>query len=124
MAVSLAACSTEARGVALPATVEPAHSPRDLPGDLQEIWPSSGEAREALDYRYETSHCGLSYAVDFDGSFWRVDGTSGVEEGDLENFDEGILRLVSEDEAEYESSSGWTARLERIEGPASLGGCG
>lgn len=90
------------------------------------MWPRSGQVEQGVEYRYETGHCGLTYDLDFDGSFWRAVNPNRDKEPPsfFINQDEGYITLVSENEARYESSTGEMVELRRIEGPIVIGGCG
>jgi hypothetical protein len=84
------------------------------------------QVEQGVKYVYETGHCGLTYDLDFDGSFWRaVDPDGGKEPPPFFiNYDKGYITLISEDEARYEASTGEEVVLRRIEGPVVIGGCG
>jgi hypothetical protein len=76
-------------------------------------------------YVYETGHCGLTYDLDFDSSFWRAVNPNGDKEPPkfFINYDKGYITLVSEQRARYESSTGEVVELRRIDGPIAIGGC-
>ena len=97
-----------------------------LPNERVRIWPSSGEAEVGVKYAYDTSLCGLTYDLDFDGSFWEpVDRLSNEDQPDFFiNPDQGSITLISEQEATYESSEGQTVELQRLDGPVVQRGCG
>jgi hypothetical protein len=81
---------------------------------------------EGQRYIYETGHCGLTYNLDFDGSFWRAINPNGSQEAPafFINYDRGYITLVSSDVAEYESSTGEVVALRRIDGPVIIPVCG
>jgi hypothetical protein len=89
-------------------------------------WPRSAQVEQGVKYVYETGHCGLTYDLDFDGSFWRAIDPNGGKEPPpfFINYDKGYITLISEDEARYEASTGEEVVLRRIEGPVIIGGCG
>jgi hypothetical protein len=97
-----------------------------LPNERLRVWPNSGQAETGVKYAYDTSHCGLAYDLDFDGSFWEpVDPAPGDAQPDFFiNPDQGSITLASEEEAVYESSDGQTVKLRRIDGPVVQRGCG
>ncbi len=86
--------------------------------------PISGEVEEGVTYNFDTGHCGLDFLTDFDGSFWvPVNPNDGGEPpGFFSSEDDGTMKLVSDDKAEYTSSDGVTVTLERHEGPYLLKG--
>ena len=88
------------------------------------FFPISGDVEEGVAYRFNTGHCGLGYLTDFDGSFWTpINPDPGREPpAFFSNEDEGAMKLVSEDKAEYTSSDGVTVTLERHVGPYLLKG--
>ncbi len=98
---------------------------RPLADDRVRVWPSSAQVEEGVEYVYETGHCGLTYELDFDGSFWEPAVEPGNEEPPsfFINQDEGTITLVSENEARYEGSTGETVELRRLHGPIVLPGC-
>ena len=90
------------------------------------VWPISAQVEEGQRYIYEAPHCGLTYNLDFDGSFWRAINPNGTQEPPsfFINSDSGYITLVSSDQAEYEASTGEVVELRRIDGPVILPGCG
>jgi hypothetical protein len=77
-------------------------------------------------YIYEAPHCGLTYNLDFDGSFWHAINPNGTREPPsfFINSDRGYITKISSDEAEYEASTGEVVELRRIDGPVIVPGCG
>lgn len=108
----------------LPEDVSARRSPPLADGRFR-VWPSSAQVEEGVEYVYETGHCGLTYELDFDGSFWEPAVEPGNEEPPsfFINQDAGTITLVSEDEARYEASTGETVELRRLHGPIVLPGC-
>ena len=118
-------CSNQIRDVTFPATDLPSPSPTRAPIEVRgglKMWPGSIDVDVGQRFRYTAyTHCGIDYALDFDGSFWRARGSS--DEGLDDPFDHGVITLLGEDEASYESSSGATVILERQPGPQVVSGC-
>ena len=110
----------------LPPHVSPTHSSEPLSNERSRIWPRSARVEQGVEYHYESGHCGLTYDLDFDGSFWRAVNPNGDKEPPsyFINHDKGYITLVSDDEARYEASTGEVAELHRIDGPIVIGGCG
>jgi hypothetical protein len=77
-------------------------------------------------YIYETGHCGLTYLLDFDGSFWDAVNPAAPRHPPsfFINYDKGVIELLSEDVATYTSSTDRVITLERRTGPVVLGFCG
>lgn len=88
-------------------------------------WPVSAQVEQGQGYIYETPHCGLTYNLDFDGSFWRAINPNRPKRAPsfFINYDRGYITLVSSDVAEYESSTGEVVELRRIEGPVIIPSC-
>ena len=88
-------------------------------------WPVSAQVKEGQRYIYEAPHCGLTYNLDFDGSFWRAINPNAPKRAPsfFINSDRGYITLVSSDTAEYEASTGEVVELRRIEGPVIIPGC-
>jgi hypothetical protein len=85
--------------------------------------PSSPRAPGPGPFPFEVGHCGLTWQVDFDGSFWlpigQVDGDASV----VINGEAGRMRLVRPDLAEYRNDEGFLAQLARFPGPKHIWGC-
>lgn len=115
--------------------VEPVPAPPALPPPVRDdyrsefvsdergyrFWPRSAPVEPDVVYRFEVSHCGLGWLVDFDGSFWEgtaiVDGSGWVPADDIPDGDIGTIELTGADWAEYRSSDGTWTLLSRVEGP-------
>ena len=65
----------------------------------------------------ELGHCGLTWQVDFDGSFWVPVGQVDGDHPALINADTGLILLVGPNLAVYSNSSGFTVGLQRFPGP-------
>jgi len=72
-------------------------------------------------YGYDTPHCGISSAIDVDGSFWDAVGIT----PDSSHFDgqPGTFRLVSANTAEFTSADGQVLNLVRHEGAKEFRFC-
>lgn len=119
-------CSDPIRDVTFPANDLPSPSPTRAPVPVRgghRAWPGSVDVDVGVRYRYTAyTHCGIGHSLDFDGSFWRPLGADDAELDDP--FEQGVITLVSENEAEFESSStGATVLLERLHGPQVISPC-
>ncbi len=113
------------RGAPLP---EPTTEPRTEhldDGAMVRMWPRSARVEEGVAYRMATyTHCGLDYALDFDGSFWEVVSGPTDRRTSLDDpEDEGTITLVETDRAVYESSTGAQFELRRTDGPREVHVC-
>lgn len=90
------------------------------------VWPASAQVEPGQRYIYQAPHCGLTWNLDFDGSFWRAINPEPTKEAPsfFINSDSGYITLVSSDEAQYEASTGEVVELRRIDGPVIIPGCG
>lgn len=87
-------------------------------GDSTKYWPRSAPVEEAVEYRFNTGHCGLDFMTDFDGSFWIPETVPAEEEPSFYfNEDIGTMQLLAENEAVYTSSAGDAVTLSRHPGP-------
>jgi hypothetical protein len=87
--------------------------------------PRSDRIKPGVAYRFETTHCGLSYLTDFDGSFWRpVPPADGQSPDFFINQDVGAIALVDFDTAIYQSSTGVEVSLRRLDGDVVTHPCG
>lgn len=118
-------CDALTRGEELPPVASPTQRSQALPNDRYRVWPRSGEVEEGVEYIYETGHCGLTYELDFDGSFWKALNPEPGKESPsfFINYDKGYITLRSHGEARYESSTGQEVTLKRLDGPIELGPC-
>jgi hypothetical protein len=74
-------------------------------------------------FPFEVGHCGLTWMVDFDGSFWLpvgdVDG-SAIDDSDNQR---GEMSLLGPDRARYASPTGFVVSLIRFPGPKQVWLC-
>lgn len=124
--LALTSCGLFSRGESLPPHTSPTHRSEPLNNERSRIWPRSAQVEVGVEYVYESGHCGLTFDLDFDGSFWKAVNPNGDNEPPsfFINYDKGYITLVSEDEAQYEASTGQVVELHRIDGPIAIGGCG
>lgn len=118
-------CGLASRGENLPPDMAAINRAQPLDDGMSRIWPRSARAEEGVEYIYETGHCGLTFDLDFDGSFWEAANPNGEKEPPsfFINYDKGYITLVSDDEATYEASTGEVVELKRVDGPIIVGGC-
>lgn len=109
----------------LPLSLSPAPSSQPVGNSRFKVWLNSGQAEVGVTYVYETGHCGLTYLLDFDGSFWDAINPRAPREAPsfFINYDSGTIELTSNDVASYTASTGKVIRLERADGPVTIGGC-
>jgi hypothetical protein len=65
---------------------------------------------------FELGHCGLTWQVDFDGSFWLPTGAIDGDAPALINSERGTITLVGPNLARFVGESGFTAQLARFPG--------
>jgi hypothetical protein len=65
----------------------------------------------------ELGHCGLSWQVDFDGSFWLPIGPYDADASAFINADSGLMRLLGPNRARFSGSDGFDVQLARFPGP-------
>ena len=80
------------------------------------VFPASAPVEEGVQYRFELGHCGIDDLIDFDGSFWDPEGPL-PDAPFAANEDEGIMTLIAEDRARYESLGGGVVTFVRHDGP-------
>jgi hypothetical protein len=97
----------------------PARNPRFRGLEMRQnrlVDPSSPRVAGVGPFPFEVGHCGLTWQVDFDGSFWlpvgQVDGEASV----IVNSETGEMRLLGPNIAEYRNDDGFVARLARFPG--------
>ena len=80
------------------------------------VEPSSARVAGPGPFVFDVGHCGLTHVVDFDGSFWipvgEIDGTGNA----LINSEQGTLRLMGLNLAEYRGTLGFSATFARWPG--------
>ena len=127
------------------ATITGGGSVRDLPapanaaapqalGNGQYLYsPRSSRVSIGTHYRFQLyTHCGLDWpaAVDFDGSFWdptgpgpASDGNGNPPRGYGDPLDDGVMTLLSPNQAEYRSARGPVMRFSRHPGAQRASPC-
>jgi hypothetical protein len=89
------------------------------------VWPRSQDVVNEGTYRFTAPHCGLSWMVDFDGSFW--DPSKPERDGRdylfFHNSDQGTISFESDDAAVYTASTGVEVSLRRLSGPIEMTPC-
>jgi hypothetical protein len=98
----------------------PPQSPRF--GEDKTAWsgllqPSSPRISGVGPFPFDLGHCGLSWQVDFDGSFWLPIGQIDGDAPEVINNDTGEMRLLGPNLAEYRNPGGFVAQLARFPGP-------
>lgn len=74
-------------------------------------------------FPFDIGHCGLTWMVDFDGSFWLpVGDIDGSAIADAEN-QRGEMWLLAPDRARYAGSTGFVVNLVRFPGPKHVWLC-
>lgn len=89
--------------------------------------PCSTNVEMGKAYRFQVLHCGLTWVVDFDQSFWDVDPATMTEDENGRfgiNSDEGTMTLEKDDVAVYRSLRGGAATLHRHKGAKTFSVCG
>lgn len=104
--------------------------PREAPvfGEVPMAWsglqnPSSPRVAGAGPFPFELGHCGLTWQVDFDGSFWLPIGQVDGDASPIINSDSGQMRLLAPNLAEYRNSNGFAVQLVRFPGPKHVWLC-
>jgi hypothetical protein len=78
--------------------------------------PSSPRVAGVGPFPFELGHCGLTWQVDFDGSFWLPIGQVDGDASEIINSDRGEMRLLGPNLAEYRNAAGFVASLARFPG--------
>ena len=73
---------------------------------------------------FELGHCGLTWQVDFDGSFWLPTGAIDGDAPAVINSERGTIVLLGPNLARFVGDSGFTAQLARFPGPKHVWLCG
>ena len=85
--------------------------------------PASARVQGTGPFPFDMGHCGLTWKVDFDGSFWvpigQVDGDDSAIVGNAS----GQIRLLGSNHAEFRGDRGFVAQLARFPGPKHIWGC-
>jgi hypothetical protein len=85
--------------------------------------PSSRRAAGVGPFPFDVGHCGLTWQVDFDGSFWLPIGQADGDASATINNDSGEIRLLGPTLAEYRNADGFVATLARFPGPKHVWLC-
>jgi hypothetical protein len=85
--------------------------------------PSSPRVAGFGPFPFDLGHCGLTWQVDFDGSFWVPFGMVDGDASAIINNDSGQMRLLGPNLAEYRNADGFVATLARFPGPKHIWGC-
>lgn len=101
----------------LPTEVAATASPVPVSPGARLAHPHSATADPGVGYPFRLStHCGLDFRVDFDGSFWQLIEGSG--HGVFDNpEDRGTMTLLGNDVAQFRSDSGATVQFVRYPYP-------
>jgi len=132
------ACSPRLEGAA-PSAPQPltlpvpagSHDPQPESLGRFVFYPNSGHVTQNVAYQFRLyTHCGLNNPTgpDFDGSFWESagaadDGSGNPPPGFGNPIDNGTMRLLSANLAEYRSSQGVTVRFSRHSGSKVASPC-
>ena len=97
-------------------------------GESEMAWsglqqPSSRRVAGPGPFPFELGHCGLTWQVDFDGSFWVPIGQIDGDASEIINADSGEMRLLGPNLAEYRNAAGFVASLARFPGPKHVWLC-
>jgi hypothetical protein len=90
------------------------------------VWPRSEDVANEGTYRFSAPHCGLSWMVDFDASFWdalRPHDSDGRDYAFFHNSDQGTITFEGDDGAVYIASTGEQISLRRLRGPIEMTPC-
>lgn len=97
-------------------------------GDVPMAWsglmePKSSRVAGPGPFPFELGHCGLTWYVDFDGSFWIPVGQIDGDASAVINAERGQMLLLGPNLAQYRGETGFTARLVRFPGPKHVWIC-
>lgn len=97
-------------------------------GDVPMAWsglndPKSPRVAGQGPFPFELGHCGLSWYVDFDGSFWIPAGQIDGDASAVINSERGHISMLGPNLAQYRGESGFTAQLARFPGPKHVWLC-
>jgi hypothetical protein len=87
------------------------------------IEPTSPRVGGSGPFPFDLGHCGLSWQVDFDGSFWLPIGQVDGDASPVINAERGHITLLGPKLAHYRGDSGFTAQLARFPGPKHVWIC-
>jgi hypothetical protein len=87
------------------------------------ISPTSARVGGGAPVPFQLGHCGLSWQVDFDGSFWVPFGELDGNAPGYINSESGRMQLLAPAVAQYTGEAGFTARLLRFPGPKRIFVC-
>jgi hypothetical protein len=85
--------------------------------------PASPRVEGSGPFPYEVGHCGLTWKVDFDGSFWVPVGQLDGDDSAIIGNESGQMRLLGPSLAEFRGDRGFVAQLARFPGPKHIWGC-
>ncbi len=85
--------------------------------------PSSARAEGPGPFDFELGHCGLTWQVDFDGSFWVPVGQVDGDASGAINAERGKMLLLGPNVARYAGETGFLATLARFPGPKHVWLC-
>ena len=85
--------------------------------------PSSPRVAGVGPFPFDVGHCGITWQVDFDGSFWVPIGLVDGDASPIINNDTGQMRLLGPNLAEYRNAEGFVVTLARFPGPKHIWGC-
>ncbi len=109
----------------MPPLARPGFRSRPGPGPKLLFRPRSSPIEHGVPYRYDVPHCGLTWLVDFDASFWDLADPSQAKSDPtfFINPDRGAVTVVAPNRAEYRSDMGITVQLRRHHGPKAAHLC-
>jgi hypothetical protein len=116
---------------ALPAPQGSVHPSPAEGGATFHFFANSSRVEMGRFYRFRLyTHCGLNELVDFDGSLWDYSGPGSPDDGNrnppagfANPYDDGTMKLISANVAEYQSSKGAVVRYTRRSGQKQLRMC-
>lgn len=85
--------------------------------------PSSPRVAGVGPFPFDVGHCGITWQVDFDGSFWVPIGLVDGDASAIINNDTGQMRLLGPNLAEYRNAEGFVVSLARFPGAKHIWGC-
>jgi hypothetical protein len=85
--------------------------------------PASSRVDGSGPFPFTLGHCGLSWFVDFDGSFWVPVGLVDGRASAIVNAEAGEMLLLAPNLAQFRGVSGFTAQLARFPGPKHVWIC-